>query len=512
MAATTECRQVSEGQRGVFVVTRERAGALLISEPSLAFVPDSNTGSLDVALAAKLFMLVEESPGIESKLAPLHTNMQSITSNDRREVSPDVALVLELVSRLRPNPRRTQATDQIRALNILQRVRVNALTVSSAEGQKAGLGIFPSCAMLNHTCGEPSAYIWFQHPDACCAYSGAVAEVRAARDLEVGEELTIAYIDRSVLGWNVRRDLLRNNFCFLCSCSPCDAHLEQVETVKRRRLSIVPSSEMQPPHPIQSPSVKKVVAFLRKSLVEPSALCDRGVAEYCRENTELALSILKQCFEKLTKPPFSVAVQKAEADACIEISSSSTSSTEEGINSFVLNTQKGEDTEMDQISATCESLRRRVARFLAYAAVAEHDWKVAEGALESLLSSSALLFPYHSRVRWSPLPLKAGLKSLSTKGCISGAARVTLDGREPKEVCLFTPHLDTSLAEADLAKVRLQRIREERQQQGVRVGDAGSSEEEEELALKLLASARLAVSILCGPESVIACSLSDQCI
>ncbi|XP_054405949.1 histone-lysine N-methyltransferase SMYD3 isoform X3 [Pongo abelii] len=86
----------------------------------------------------------------------------------------------------------------------------NSFTICNAEMQEVGVGLYPSISLLNHSC-DPNCSIVFNGPHLL---------LRAVRDIEVGEELTICYLDMLMTS-EERRKQLRDQYCFECDCFRC---------------------------------------------------------------------------------------------------------------------------------------------------------------------------------------------------------------------------------------------------------------------------------------------------
>ncbi|XP_054516992.1 histone-lysine N-methyltransferase SMYD3 isoform X7 [Pan troglodytes] len=91
-----------------------------------------------------------------------------------------------------------------------EKVICNSFTICNAEMQEVGVGLYPSISLLNHSC-DPNCSIVFNGPHLL---------LRAVRDIEVGEELTICYLDMLMTS-EERRKQLRDQYCFECDCFRC---------------------------------------------------------------------------------------------------------------------------------------------------------------------------------------------------------------------------------------------------------------------------------------------------
>ncbi|GAB1285777.1 Histone-lysine N-methyltransferase SMYD3 [Apodemus speciosus] len=79
----------------------------------------------------------------------------------------------------------------------------NSFTICNAEMQEVGVGLYPSMSLLNHSC-DPNCSIVFNGPHLL---------LRAVREIEAGEELTICYLDMLMTS-EERRKQLRDQYCF----------------------------------------------------------------------------------------------------------------------------------------------------------------------------------------------------------------------------------------------------------------------------------------------------------
>lgn len=66
---------------------------------------------------------------------------------------------------------------------VTTRVPTNVFSMLDDDGEVCALGLFPGCAMLNHSCS----------PNAIQSFKGAQLEIVALRDIAAGEEVTISY-------------------------------------------------------------------------------------------------------------------------------------------------------------------------------------------------------------------------------------------------------------------------------------------------------------------------------
>ncbi|ELW49533.1 SET and MYND domain-containing protein 3 [Tupaia chinensis] len=82
-------------------------------------------------------------------------------------------------------------------------------------------GLVMSCmSLLNHSC-DPNCSIVFNGPHLL---------LRAVRDIEVGEELTICYLDMLMTS-EERRKQLRDQYCFECDCFRCQTQDKEMTLI-----------------------------------------------------------------------------------------------------------------------------------------------------------------------------------------------------------------------------------------------------------------------------------------
>ena len=111
----------------------------------------------------------------------------------------------------------------------LGRLQLNGFEMTASEPEEGaeeaeggrhrpvGVGVFPSASYTNHSCAPNCAQRFDAH--------GCIV-VETARDVRVGEELTIPYVDVR-LGRRERRERLRKNFAFDCACERCAAEADE---------------------------------------------------------------------------------------------------------------------------------------------------------------------------------------------------------------------------------------------------------------------------------------------
>lgn len=92
----------------------------------------------------------------------------------------------------------------------------NAIPFGSAG---ADGGVFPRAARINHACMPNSQNVWNENLQKLT--------IHAYKDIEPGEEITIAYVDAMELSEH-RKERLQGAFGFSCKCDICDIPPEEV--------------------------------------------------------------------------------------------------------------------------------------------------------------------------------------------------------------------------------------------------------------------------------------------
>ena len=114
----------------------------------------------------------------------------------------------EIIHRMIPS------IDKHSILEIIQRVCLNAFTITDDTLQPMGIGLYPRASRFNHSC-DPNATQSFTHTKA-----SFVLKIHANRFIAKGEEILISYIDLTYPTWWRRQQLYRS-YGFLCHCRRC---------------------------------------------------------------------------------------------------------------------------------------------------------------------------------------------------------------------------------------------------------------------------------------------------
>ncbi|XP_073320601.1 histone-lysine N-methyltransferase SMYD3 isoform X1 [Pagrus major] len=172
-----------------------------------------------VRLAARLiFAVLSPSQNSSEELYTLeeHESHLSSVSEQKKLGLSQLASMLELYLQ-------QEAPDLVREmtslppscrdpLNLIAKVTCNCFTISDGELQEIGVGLYPSLSLLNHDC----------RPNCVMVFEGTKLQLRAVRDINPEEELTISYIETLSLTEDGQKQL-EDQYHFTCRCQRCDS-------------------------------------------------------------------------------------------------------------------------------------------------------------------------------------------------------------------------------------------------------------------------------------------------
>ncbi|XP_068795425.1 histone-lysine N-methyltransferase SMYD3 isoform X3 [Struthio camelus] len=170
------------------------------------FPPDS------VRLAGRIvFKLLRRSACLSEKLysfSDLQSNTEKL-SEEMKEGLRHLAQTLQLYLKAEIQDA-SQLPPAIDFFQIFTKVTCNCFAISNGEMQDVGVGLYPSMSLLNHSC-DPNCVIIFE---------GYQLLLRSVREIQIGEELTISYIE-SLVPTSERQKHLMRQYCFECDCLLC---------------------------------------------------------------------------------------------------------------------------------------------------------------------------------------------------------------------------------------------------------------------------------------------------
>uniref|UniRef100_A0A663LVT6 [histone H3]-lysine(4) N-trimethyltransferase n=1 Tax=Athene cunicularia TaxID=194338 RepID=A0A663LVT6_ATHCN len=147
--------------------------------------------------------------------------------NEKRElIQNDIAALHHFYSKHLEYP------DNADLVVLFAQVNCNGFTIEDEELSHLGSAIFPDVALMNHSCC----------PNVIVTYKGTLAEVRAVKEIEPGEEVFTSYIDL-LYPTEDRNDRLRDSYFFNCDCTECITKEKDKEKLEIRKLNDPPSAE-----------------------------------------------------------------------------------------------------------------------------------------------------------------------------------------------------------------------------------------------------------------------------
>ncbi|KFW01339.1 N-lysine methyltransferase SMYD2, partial [Eurypyga helias] len=147
--------------------------------------------------------------------------------NEKRElIQNDIAALHHFYSKHLEYP------DNAALVVLFAQVNCNGFTIEDEELSHLGSAIFPDVALMNHSCC----------PNVIVTYKGTLAEVRAVKEIEPGEEVFTSYIDL-LYPTEDRNDRLRDSYFFNCDCRECVTKEKDKEKLEIRKLDDPPSAE-----------------------------------------------------------------------------------------------------------------------------------------------------------------------------------------------------------------------------------------------------------------------------
>jgi SET and MYND domain-containing protein len=147
---------------------------------------DRQSGAATEAERSQVESLVQVSPEEQKELAELHIHAALTAKFVGGQ--HDIALIEALMLKL----------------------RCNSFNISDAEFKPIGVGLYPTAAMLNHSCA----------PNCVALFRGKRLELRTICKIQNESELTLAYIDLGIPKPR-RIEELRSAFGFVCRCTRC---------------------------------------------------------------------------------------------------------------------------------------------------------------------------------------------------------------------------------------------------------------------------------------------------
>ncbi|KAM7027189.1 histone-lysine N-methyltransferase SMYD3 [Passerculus sandwichensis] len=191
-------------QKEAWLDHKQECKCLKSIEPN--FPPDS------VRLAGRIvFKLLRQSVCPSEKLysfSDLQSNTERL-SEEMKDGLRHLAQTLQLYLKTEIQDE-SQLPPAIDFFQIFTKVTCNSFTISNGEMQDVGVGLYPSMSLLNHSC-DPNCVIVFE---------GYQLLLHSVREIQIGEELTISYVE-SLVPTRERQKQLMRQYCFECDCPLC---------------------------------------------------------------------------------------------------------------------------------------------------------------------------------------------------------------------------------------------------------------------------------------------------
>jgi hypothetical protein len=163
---------------------------------------------------------------------------------------------------------------------------VNTFTLTNAAYETLGMAIDPQISLINHSC-EPNAFIRCDTTpteDTTSLSPHGTTSVHALRSIAKDEEITISYIDTSMLR-SKRQQELKERYFFDCACELCEQTLDNLVDLYRLR----PGTKAPAAAHQQSASTVSRLAFHAEQLQQAVDHMDKSP----REQTGAILSDMK---------------------------------------------------------------------------------------------------------------------------------------------------------------------------------------------------------------------------
>lgn len=175
-----------------------------------------------------LIRQVQQQGKASGKNKSMHTALSlliSITSNRTDRPMDDVLLMMQDSSKVGIK-KSIDAEQQFRRLSTKQQqqqpkkghyaqalttVKLNALGMYDASGDEVGYALSPAMAMVNHSC----------LPNCQQQTTNGVCQLIALYDVPAGTELSYSYVSLLSSSSNERKQALRKNWEFTCTCVRC---------------------------------------------------------------------------------------------------------------------------------------------------------------------------------------------------------------------------------------------------------------------------------------------------
>ncbi|XP_072906953.1 N-lysine methyltransferase SMYD2-like isoform X2 [Hemitrygon akajei] len=231
----------------------------------------SETVRLVARILVKQKMHPEKTPS-EELLAvnEFESHLDKLDNEKRELIESDIAALHHFYSKHLDFP------DQAALIALFAKVNCNGFTIEDEELSHLGSAIFPSVALMNHSCC----------PNVIVTYRGTTAEVRAVKQICPGEEIFTSYIDL-LYPTEDRQDRLRDSYFFTCDCRECATKAKDKEKLEVTNYGEPPKPEI----------VKDMIKYARNIIEEFRRAKHYKTPSELLEICELSLDKMGSVFE-----------------------------------------------------------------------------------------------------------------------------------------------------------------------------------------------------------------------
>ncbi|XP_048392247.1 N-lysine methyltransferase SMYD2-A isoform X1 [Stegostoma tigrinum] len=231
----------------------------------------SETVRLVARILVKQKMHPEKTPSEELlAVGEFESHLDKLDNEKRELIESDIAALHHFYSKHLDFP------DQAALIELFAKVNCNGFTIEDEELSHLGSAIFPSVALMNHSCC----------PNVIVTYKGTTAEVRAVKEISAGEEIFTSYIDL-LYPTEDRQDRLQDSYFFICDCTECATKAKDKEKLEITKYGEPPKPEV----------IKDMIKYARNIIEEFRRAKHYKTPSELLEICELSLDKMGSAFE-----------------------------------------------------------------------------------------------------------------------------------------------------------------------------------------------------------------------
>ncbi|XP_038667447.1 N-lysine methyltransferase SMYD2-A [Scyliorhinus canicula] len=231
----------------------------------------SETVRLVARILVKQKMHPEKTPSEELlTVSEFESHLDKLDNEKRELIESDIAALHHFYSKHFDFP------DRADLIELFAKVNCNGFTIEDEELSHLGSAIFPSVALMNHSCC----------PNVIVTYKGTTAEVRAVKEIGPGEEIFTSYIDL-LYPTEDRQDRLRDSYFFTCDCRECATKAKDKEKLEITKYGEPPKPEV----------IKDMIKYARNIIEEFRRAKHYKTPSELLEICELSLDKMGSIFE-----------------------------------------------------------------------------------------------------------------------------------------------------------------------------------------------------------------------